>query len=229
MTRVLRRLLSVFTHRRDETDLSREMSSHLALLEDEYLRRGMTADEARLAARRAMGSVALAKDLHRDARSFPWFEDVKRDIRHAGRQLRRAPGFTAVAVLTLGLGIGVNTAFFTIVNAICLRGLPTRSPERVLTIGSRDVQGRPAGGLSYAELDAVRASQKSFVEVAAYVSAPVAVGDEEHATDRVMGAHISAAGFDLLGEVPIRGRGFQSDDDRPGAPRRFAGQRASIL
>jgi len=123
----------------------------------------------------------------------------------------------------------VNTAFFTIVNAICLRGLPTRSPERVLTIGSRDVQGRPAGGLSYAELDAVRASQKSFVEVAAYVSAPVAVGDEEHATDRVMGAHISAAGFDLLGEVPIRGRVFHSDDDRPGAPRRFAGQRASIL
>ena len=220
MTRILRRLFSVFTHRRDETDLSREMSSHLALLEDEYLRRGMTADEARLAARRAMGSVA---------RSFPWFEDVKRDIRHAGRQLRRAPGFTAVAVLTLGLGIGVNTAFFTIVNAICLRGLPIRSPERVLTIGSRDVQGRPAGGLSYAELDAVRASQKSFVEVAAYVSAPVAVGDEEHATDRVMGAHISAAGFDLLGEVPIRGRVFHSDDDRPGAPRRFAGQRASIL
>jgi hypothetical protein len=62
----------------------------------------MTPDEARLAARRAMGSVALAKDLHRDARSFVWLEDITRDIRHAGRQLRRAPGFTAVAVLTLG-------------------------------------------------------------------------------------------------------------------------------
>jgi len=218
MTRVFRRIISLFTRRRDDAEVSREIGAHLALLEDEYGRRGMTADEARLAARRAMGSVALAKDLHRDARSFVWLEDMTRDIRHAGRQLRRAPGFTAVAVLTLGLGIGVNTTFFTIVNAICLRGLPTRSPERVLTIGSRDAQGRPAGGLSYAELDALRAAQKSFVGVAAYVSAPVAVADEEHAADRVMGAHISAAGFDLLGEVPIRGRGFQSVDDRPGAP-----------
>jgi len=218
MTRVFRRIISLFTRRRDDAEVSREIGAHLALLEDEYGRRGMTADEARLAARRAMGSVALAKDLHRDARSFVWLEDMTRDIRHAGRQLRRAPGFTAVAVLTLGLGIGVNTTFFTIVNAICLRGLPTRSPERVLTIGSRDAQGRPAGGLSYAELDALRAAQKSFVGVAAYVSAPVAVADEEHAADRVMGAHISAAGFDLLGEVPIRGRGFQSADDRPGAP-----------
>ena len=218
MTRFLRRLISLFAHRHAENELAREMSAHLALLEDEYRRRGMTPDEARLAARRAMGSVALAKDLHRDARSFAWVEDMRRDIRHAARQLRRAPGFTAIAVLTLGLGIGVNTVFFTIVNAICLRGLPTSSPERVMTIVSRDAQGRPAGGLSYAELDALRTTQKSFVGVAAYVSAPVAVADEEHATDRVMGAHISAAGFDLLGEVPIRGRGFQSVDDRPGAP-----------
>ena len=215
--RFVRRLLSLLTHRRNEADLAREMSAHLALLEADYMKRGMTPDEARLAARRAMGSVASAKDLHRDARSFIWLEDLRRDLRHAGRQLRRTPGFTAVAVLTLGLGIGVNTAFFTIVNAICLRGLPTSSPDRVLTIASRDAQGRPAGGLSYAELDALRGAQKSFVGVAAYVSAPVAVADEEHAADRVMGAHISAAGFDLLGEVPIRGRGLQSDDDRPGA------------
>jgi putative ABC transport system permease protein len=208
----------VFRGRRHDAEAAREIAAHLALLEEEHRRRGMTADEARLAARRAMGSVALAKDQHRDARSFAWLEDMRRDFHLAGRQLRRAPGFTAVAVLTLGLGIGVNTAFFTIVNAICLRGLPTVSPERVLTIGSRDGQGRPAGGLSYADFDAMRTAQKSFVRVAAYVNAPVAVADEEHGADRVMGAHISAAGFDLLGEVPILGRGFQSDDDRPGAP-----------
>jgi putative ABC transport system permease protein len=218
MTRFLRRVDSRISRSRVEDELAREMASHLALLEDEQRRRGLSPDEARRAARRAMGSVALAKDLHRDARSFAWMEDMTRDIRHAGRQLRRAPGFTAVAVLTLGLGIGVNTVFFTIVNAICLRGLPTHSPERVLTIGSRDAQGRPAGGLSYVELDALRPAQKSFVGVAAYVSAPVSVADEGHAADRVMGAHISAAGFDLLGELPIRGRGFQSTDDRPGAP-----------
>jgi putative ABC transport system permease protein len=218
MMRFLRRLLSLFTSRRDESELSREMDAHLAMLEASNQERGMTPEEARLAARRAMGSIALAKDRHRDARSFVWIDDMRRDIRYAVRQLRRTPGFTAVAVLTLGLGIGVNTAFFTIVNAICLRGLPTSSPERVLTIGSRDAQGRPAGGLSYAEFEALRAAQKSFVGVAAYVSAPVAVADEERAADRVMGAHISATGFGLLGDVPILGRGFHADDDRPGAP-----------
>jgi putative ABC transport system permease protein len=218
MRRFFHRLLNAFHDDRSEAEAAREIAAHLALLEDEHRRRGLSSDEARLAARRAMGSVALANDRHRDARSFAWLEDIRRDIRHAGRQMRRTPGFTAVAVLTLGLGIGVNTAFFTIVNAICLRGLPTRSPERVLTIGSRDGQGRPAGGLSYAELDAFQEAQRSFTGVAGYVSAPVAVADEEHGADRVMGAHISAAGFDLLGAVPIRGRTLQSYDDRPGAP-----------
>src|SRR4029450_12432324 len=99
---------------RAEDDLAREVSSHLAMLEEEHRRRGLTPDDARLAARRAVGRAARAKDLHRDARSFAWLEDVTRDIRHAGRQLRRAPGFTAFAVLTLGLGIGGNKTFLRV-------------------------------------------------------------------------------------------------------------------
>ena len=128
----------------------------------------MTADEARLAARRAMGSVALAKDLHRDARSFVWLEDLRRDLRHAARALRRAPGFTVVAVFTLGLGIGVNTTFFTIVNAICLRGLPIDEPDRVMFVSGRDAQDRTLG-LSYAEFDDIRARTTAFARVAAYM------------------------------------------------------------
>jgi hypothetical protein len=89
MIRFLRRLRALLTHRRDDADLAREMESHLAMLEASYQQRGMTPDEARLSARRAMGSVALAKDLHRDARSFVWLEDVRRDVRHATRALRR--------------------------------------------------------------------------------------------------------------------------------------------
>ena len=169
MKRFLRRWLSFFRSTPIEDELSREMTSHLALLEAEYQRRGMSPDEARLAARRAMGSVALAKDLHRDARSFGWLEDLRRDLRHAVRHLRRCPGFTLTAVLALGLGIGVNTAFFTILNAICLRGLPVDSPERVMWLSTRNAQNRP-GSLSYAEFDELRARTTTFEQIAAYTN-----------------------------------------------------------
>jgi len=217
MRRFVLRLLNVFRAARGESELRREVDSHLALLEQDYRRRGMAPDDARLAARRAMGSVALVHDTHRDARGFAWMDDLRRDIRHAGRRLRQAPGFAVTAVLTLAVGIAVNNTFFTIVNAICLRGLPIEAPDRVLTLGTRDGQGRN-GNMSYAEFDALRAAQRSFTGVAAYVNAPATIADEDRAADRVMGAHISAAGFDLLGERPILGRGFSPEDDRPGAP-----------
>ena len=140
MRRFILRLRHAMRPGAAEDDLAREVSAHLALLEDEHLRRGMTRDEARLAARRAMGSVALVQDAHRDARSFAWLDDLRRDVRHAIRQLQRAPGFALAATLTLGLGIGVNNTFFTIVNAICLRGLPIEEPERVLYLGTRDAR-----------------------------------------------------------------------------------------
>ena len=217
MRRFILRLLSVFRPGSADDELAREARAHLALLEDEYRRRSLSADEARLAARRAMGSVALVHDRARDARSFAWVDDLMRDGRHAVRRLRQAPGFAAAAILTLGLGVAVNNTFFTMVNAICLRGLPIDAPERVLTLGTRDARGRP-GNMSYAEFEGLRSVQKSFAGVAAYTSGPVTLADEGRAADRVMGAHISAAGFNLLGELPLRGRGFRPEDDRPGAP-----------
>src|SRR5262249_30087640 len=87
MRRVLTLFLSMFLARRAEEDIVREMASHLAMLEDEHRRRGLAPDDAALAARRAMGSLALAKDRHRDARSFVWIEDLRRDFRHAVRSL----------------------------------------------------------------------------------------------------------------------------------------------
>jgi predicted permease len=216
MTRFLRRFVSLFTHRHAEGDLAREMLSHLVLLEDEYLRRGMTADEARVAARRAMGSVALAKDLHRDARTFVWLEDLRRDLRHALRALLRAPGFTIVAVFTLGLGIGVNTAFFTIVNAICLRGLPIDDPDRVMFMSGRDTQDRTLG-LSYAEFDELRARTTAFSRVAAYMMTSPSVADNRQPPARVLGAYVSAGSFELLGDRPILGRTFRPEEDNPGS------------
>jgi putative ABC transport system permease protein len=217
MRRFVARLWALFRRHRAEDDLSREMSAHLALLEDEYRRRGLMPDEARLAARRAMGSVALAKDLHRDARSFVWLEDLRRDLRHAARALRRNPGFTLLAVFALGLGIGVNTAFFTIVDAICLRGLPIDDPDRVMFVSARDAQDRPLN-FSYAEFDEMRQRATAFQRVAAYTNTIASVADDRQPPARVLGAYVSAGAFELIGHRPLLGRTFRADEDNPGAP-----------
>ena len=217
MRRFLRRLLNVFRRTDADRALDRELASHLALLEEDHRRRGLTPDEARLAARRAMGSVALVKDIHRDARSLVKLEDLGRDLRHALRTLRRTPGFTFIAVFTLGLGIGVNTTFFTIVNAICLRGLPIESPERVMYVSTRDAKERP-GNLSYLEFDELRTRRTAFEQVGAYTITVAVVADTRQPPARVSAAYMSAGSFELLGDRPALGRGFRADEDRPGSP-----------
>ena len=217
MKRFIHRLLNVIRGRRADEELTREITSHLAVLEAEHRRRGLSPDAARLAARRAIGSVPLIKDLHRDARSFVRLEDLGRDFRHAVRTLRRAPGFTLIAIFALGLGIGVNTTFFTIVNAICLRGLPTESPERVMFVSGRDAQDRSVN-LSYLEFDELRSRTTAFERVAAYTITVAVIGDSRQPPDRVSAAYLSAGGFELLGARPVIGRGFRAEEDRPGSP-----------
>ena len=217
MRRFILRLLNVFPRHDAERELDREIASHLALLEADQRRRGLSEGDARLAVRRAMGSVALVKDLHRDERSFMRVEDLGRDLRHAVRTLRRAPGFTLIAVFALGLGIGVNTTFFTLVNAICLRGLPIESPERVMYVSTRDAQDRP-GNLSYLEFDEFRTRPTAFAQVAAYTITVTVVADTRQPPARVSAAYISSGGFELLGDRPVLGRAFRADEDRPGSP-----------
>jgi putative ABC transport system permease protein len=217
MRRFMARLINVFRRGRAEQDLDREITAHLALLEDEHRRRGLTPDEARLAARRTLGSVAHTKDLHRDARSFMWLDDLRRDFRHGARGLRRSPGFALMAVAALGLGIGVNTTFFTIVNAICLRGLPIEAPERVMFLSLRDAQNR-GGNFSYAEFDDLRARTRTFARTAAYTNTVAVVSDQRQPPVRVLGAFISAGAFELTGDRPMLGRTFRPEEDLPGSP-----------
>jgi predicted permease len=216
MRQFILRLINTLRPKVAENELAREIDAHLSLLEEEHRRRGLTPDDARLAARRAIGSVALAKDLHRDARSFVRLENLGRDFRHAVRTLRRAPGFTLIAVFALGLGIGVNTAFFTIVNAICLRGLPIESPERVMYVSGRDAQDRSAN-LSYAEFEELRSRTTAFGQVAAYTITVAVVADRRQPPARVSAAYLSADAFELLGDRPVIGRGFRAEEDRPGS------------
>lgn len=137
MRRFLLRLWHVFRRDPAEQSLSREIAAHLALLEEDYQRRGLTPAEARRAARLALGGVEQVKERQRDARSFVWIDEAKRDLALAARLIRRNPIFALTAALSLAIGIGVNTAIFTVANALLFRDpAGVADPARLVEIGT---------------------------------------------------------------------------------------------
>src|SRR3989454_3140907 len=137
------RLMALFRKGRLEQDLDEELSSHLGMLVEENRRKGMSFEEARYAALRSFGGVAQVKETYREQRGLPMIETLIQDTRYGLRQLRRSPGFTIVAVLTLALGIGANTAIFSAIDAVMLRTLPVEKPKELMQVqyGERDWSG----------------------------------------------------------------------------------------
>src|SRR5437773_11160347 len=216
------RLVNLLRPGRAEDDLARELAAHLALLEDEFQRRGMTADEARRAARLALGGVEQTKDLHRDARSFAWVDDARRDFFHSGRLLRRNPVFALTASLSIAIGIGANTAIFTVVNALLLSDpVGVTDPGRLVDIGLDRGDGgfNPASYPTYLD---IREHAATLSGVYAYPMFPQAMslGPDANAAgvERVFGQFVTTNYFTVLGAIPAVGRLFGAGDrDQPGA------------
>jgi len=201
-----------------DRDFSEELESHLAMLIDDNLRRGMTREEARRAAVVRLGNPASLRARHRDVAGLPHAERLLQDLRFALRLVRKDPWFSATAVVTLAIGIGINALGFSIVNAAFLRGLPFARADRLSVVAWRPTEGRRQS-LSYPELQDFRARSQTFTGLSAYLNGPVNLGDDMSQPERVRATWLTADAFELLGEQPVAGRGFATDDLREGSER----------
>jgi predicted permease len=209
----LSRLGSLFRKERLDQELDAELRSHFEMLVEENLRKGMAPEEARRAARLRLGGSAQIQEEYREQRGLPLLETLWQDARYGLRIFAKKPGFTAIAVLTLALGIGPNAAIFSIVNAFLLRPLPFAHPERLTMVWEKDDDGSP-GNTTYATFVDWQARSKSFESLALLRDwDPVLTAGGE--PERIPGARVSASYFALLGVHPLIGRDFRPEDDSP--------------
>jgi len=210
--RMVLRLWNALRPGRGDADLAREIAAHLALSEEEFARRGLPPDAARLAARRALGGVEQAKALHRAARSFAFVDNARRDAWHAIRTLRHSPGFTSMAVLTLALGIGANTAIFSLVYSALLRPLPYASADRILSL----LEGADGNAVTFGNFGSWRERSHEFEALGALFSTAATLSHDDE-TSRLTAFRATADMWKVLELPPAAGRYYTANDDRPGA------------
>jgi predicted permease len=214
MRRFILRLRNFLRLTTAEQDLTRELSAHLTLLQDEYERRGMSPEEADRAARIALGGIEQTKELHRDARSFIWLEDGRQDIAHSVRLLRRSPLFTLTAALSLAIGIGANTAIFTVANSLLFRAPDgIAEPRTLIDIGTL----RGGGGLNpmpyatYLEISR-RSTTLSGVFAQNMFPQVMSLASTTASAERVFGHYVTPEFFTVPGASPFAGRVFDGGD-----------------
>jgi putative ABC transport system permease protein len=200
-------------------DIDEELRSHVEMETHANIERGMTPDEARLAALRSFGDLGRARELVYEVRGGGMLETLWQDLRYGARMFLKQPGFTLIAVLTLALGIGANTAIFSVVNAVLLRPLPYAEPERLAQVYEANAQqGYDRFAFSLANFVDHRDQQTGFEQMAAYFRRDAnltGAGEPE----RVQVAVVSASFFPLLRVQPLLGRGFLTEEETPGKHR----------
>ena len=225
---IVRRLGKLWARMRDtirneprDLEFQAELEEHLRLLAERYRRQGMTSEAAMLAARRQFGNATLLQEDLRTMQMIPAIEALRGDLTYAVRMLRRNPGFAATAVVTLALGIGANTAIFSVCNAVLFKPLPYAEPERIVMLSERMPDGKlstvaPAnfidwrnGSRSFSGMAAIRASS--------FASSFILGGQGE--ASRLVGGDVSSSFFSVLGVQFMLGRNFLPDEDLPGHDR----------
>jgi predicted permease len=213
---LLSRLAAQFRGKRLDADLDEELRTHIDLAVEENLKRGLTVQDARTQALREFGGVAQTRERYRAQRKFVLLEVLAQNIHFGLRQMRRAPGFTLVALLTLALGIGATTAIFSVVDAVMLKPLPFPSANRLVQVGSMILANGGGGSASYLDFVDLRDQNHSFDGMAAFRTGDFTwIGPREPVL--LQGAAVSAQLFSLLGKSPALGRGFRPEEDSPAA------------
>jgi len=214
----LRRLAGVFTGHRADEELREELEAHLEMATAENIRRGMPPDEARRQALLASGGLTQAAEAVRDQRGLPWLESVAADLRYALRALRHSPAFTSVVVVTLALGIGANTAIFSVVRGVLLKPLPHTDGDRLIYLRhSMDGPGGANLTFSVPEVRDFRSGVPSLAGIAEY-SSWTAIHQRQEGAERISVGLVTGNYFEVMGLRAVLGRLTGPSDDGPGVP-----------
>lgn len=207
----MNRLHGAMFGRRQDSDLAEELEMHIEMQTEDNIRAGMSPDEARRSAVLKFGGIEAVKESYRDQRGVPFLESVVADIRYAVRQLRRTPGFTVIAVIAIAMGIGANTAIFSVINTILLKPLPIPDPDRFVILATTSLadngERSDSTSASPAEFVHWRAQSDVLDDVSAFVWAGVNYTGGD-AVELWQGRRASSDIFRAFGTPILHGRGF---------------------
>jgi len=212
-----RRALALFRSESIHQEIDEEIRFHIEMRTEENVRRGMTPEEARRDAERRFGRITSVKERGYEVRGGRMLETLWQDLRYGIRTLRKQPGFSAVVVLTLAIGIGANSTIFSFANGVLLRPLPYSEPERLVLLDeTAPLRGVQSMGVSFPNFLDWRAQNKVFEDVAAYSPGTYTlVGGGE--PEQARGARVSGGLFEILGVAPVLGRTISAEEDGPGS------------
>jgi len=215
LTNVRLRLRALFKRRQLDRDLGDELRFHLAMREAKLRAAGLDEEEARYASRRRFGNRWSLQEACREMWTFVWLEDLWQDVHYALRGMRKNPGFTAVVVVTLALGIGASTAVFSVVDPLLFRRLPYPKDEQLVSVGYMGPVDNNEFNVTSSYFDWRQGPFKSLTAMRPGVGCDVTIGD---APRRINCYAVGADFLETFGVAPVLGRDFSAEDDRPHTP-----------